>query len=288
MPDPIAAPTPNAPHLAVWDEIIARKYLRFARVLVGSAAPHGDTALADQPVRPGDRVLDVGCGLGDSTVAIARAVGPNGRAVGLDGCAPLLAAARGDDPGDLPQLAWQLGDAQALQAPSSFDRVFSRFGTMFFESPVAAFRALRSTLRPGGAFTQVVWRTRHDNPWLELGRGITAPLLPPVPDTAETCGPGPFSLADPAALRWYLHTAGFTDVEITRSDAEAWIGADVDEAADFQLAIGPAAEQIRTAGALGEARRPAIRDALRDALGAFQTPTGVRLPSSAWVAHARG
>jgi hypothetical protein len=158
---------------------------------------------------------------------------------------------------------------------------------MFFANPVAAMRNIRKGLKPGGRLMFITWRTLDDNPWLGMPKGVVSRFLPPPGEDAATCGPGPFSMASPDVVRAQLTAAGFTDFSFERIDGPVMIGRDVDQAVEFQIALGPAGEIYREAGALAEARRDEIEAALRQELGAHARDDGVWMNSSSWTVCAR-
>jgi len=167
------------------------------------------------------------------------------------------------------------------------DFCFSRFGTQFFENPVVALRNMRQSLRPGGTVTMIVWRTIDDNPWLGLPKQIVADYLPPPGEDARTCGPGPFSMADPEQVRLQLKGAGYDDVDFERIDAPVLVGSTPDDAVEFQLALGPAGEIYREAGEIAEQRHDQITAALKSELARHETDEGIVMQSSSWKVTAR-
>src|SRR5258708_7247206 len=148
-------------------------------------------------MRPGDRVLDIGCGFGETCLEIRRTVGGSGEVVGLDCTDAFLEIAnREREAANLPHVRYEVGDAQVHPLPEShYDVVFARFGVMFFESAVRALRNANRALKPGGKVCLIVWRRLADNPAWGLAKTVVLEYLPPPPDTAQTCGPGPFSWA---------------------------------------------------------------------------------------------
>jgi SAM-dependent methyltransferase len=167
---------------------------------------------------------------------------------------------------------------------NTYDFVFARFGTMFFANPVAGLRNMRKALKPGGRMVHIVWRNRKDNPWLSMARDVVLEFLPPPGADAQTCGPGPFSMADEETVRGMMRSAGYADIAFRRVDAPVLVGRNVADAIAFQLAIGPAGEVFREAGALAEERRPEIEAALAEAIGRQKIETdGIVMPSSSWV-----
>jgi hypothetical protein len=167
------------------------------------------------------------------------------------------------------------------------DFCFSRFGTQFFENPVAGLRNMRTSLKPGGIMTMVVWRGIKDNPWLGHAKDIVLKFLPPPGENAQTCGPGPFSMADTDVVSKQLEIAGYKDIEFEQIDAQVFVGNDLDDAVAFQLAIGPAGEVYREAGKLAEGRHEEIANALKTALAKYRRPNGVIMDSSSWKVTGR-
>lgn len=282
------APSPNAPFIDCWRGVIAPKFETFREIFIEGASAHSDPLLDERGPPSGGAVLEIGCGWGDTSLRLARAVGPTGRVVAQD-CVPSFmeygrsrAAAEA-----LTQLRFEVGDAQVQRHGGGFDLVFSRFGTMFFASPVAALRNLHAELRPGGRLMMLTWRPLAENPWLAIAKQVARRHLPAPGDDAQTCGPGPFSMSDEQLVRAQLEAAGFAEVRLDRSDAEMAMGATVREAVEQMMAVGPAGEVVREAGALGARVRPVIEDELAAAIAPWWRPgRGVRMPSSAWAIHA--
>lgn len=271
-----------------WNEILVPKFVRFRHILVDGLAHHSAQVFPRLEVRPADRVVDVGCGFGDTAIELARRVGPEGRVLGIDCCDAFLAFGReAAEAESVTNVEFLEADVQSHPFRPEFDFCFSRFGTQFFENPVAALRNMRGALKPGGTMTMIVWRDIADNPWLGLPRQIVLEILPPPGEDARSCGPGPFSMADPEVVRKQLEIAGYAGIGFERIDAPLLVGATPAEAVDFQLAIGPAGEVYREAGALAEERRTEIVDALTRELAKHRTPDGIVLGSSSWMVTAR-
>lgn len=272
-----------------WNEVLAPKFTRFRHVLQGGLSYHSEAVFPKLPVRSGDRVLDVGCGWGDTAMKLARIVGPEGEVVAIDCCDAFLADAKTDlGKSGLTNVTFLRGDAEVALPEGQFDFVFSRFGTMFFANPVAGLRNMRSALRPGGRMVHIVWRAPADNPALSMAKDIVLRHLPTPGEDARTCGPGPFSMSDEATVRKMMEVAGYTDVNFERVDAPIRVGDDVEDAIAFQLSIGPAGEVFREAGELAERKRPEIETALAKAIGAqTRDADGIVMDSSSWVISAR-
>lgn len=280
----------RSPIVDFWNETLAPKFMAFQHILEGGLSRHSECVMPMLDVRPGDRVADIGCGFGDTAIAIADRVGPGGHVVGLDCCDDFLDIARARPEGaSLPNVSFMNTDAERDLGEARFDVAFSRFGTMFFVNPVAGLRSIRRALVPGGRLIHIVWRERADNPWLIAARDIVRNFLPVPGADAKTCGPGPFSMADEGATRAQMEIAGFEGIAFRRVDAKVNVGRNVEDAVRFQLAIGPAGETFREAGKLGEIMRPEIEAALREMfLGVIEREGGLWMDSSSWLitAHA--
>ena len=275
----------TSPLVDFWNDVLAPKFTRYRHVLEGGLSRHSETVFPMLGVAQGQRILDVGCGFGDTTLTLARATGPTGAVLGVDCCEAFLDLARTDAAqGDLSNVTFCCADVeQGLDEPP-FDMVFARFGTMFFANPVAGLRAIRACLKPGGRLAHIVWRQRDDNPWLFTARDIVRQFLPPPGENAVTCGPGPFSMADEGVTRAQMKAAGFTNIRFERVDVKVRVGRDIEDAIGFQLAIGPAGETFREAGPLGERRRPEIEAALAEMFEDVMAREGdLWMDSSSWL-----
>src|SRR2546423_10023308 len=144
----------------------------------------------------GERVLDVGCGAGASSLDLAARVGAGGHVLGVDISEPLISRARALAPQDTPAL-FQVADASSTELPEgAFDILFSRFGVMFFDDPTAAFAHMRRALKPGARVAFVCWRGMAENDWVRLPMGAMEGILPPTAPPGPE-GSGPFSFGDP-------------------------------------------------------------------------------------------
>jgi SAM-dependent methyltransferase len=279
----------NLGFVGCWNDILTPKWIRFRHLLSGNGKVHSDLALPHLGIRAADRVLDIGCGFGETCLEIGRIVGSRGEVLGLDCTSAFLDIAnRERDEAGLRHVRFEIGDAQVHPLPDNhFDVAFARFGVMFFESAVRALRNVHRALKPGGAVCLIVWRRLADNPAWGAARDVVLEYLPPPGDGAQTCGPGPFSWADEETDRRMLEAAGFSvDVVFERIDAEICVGRTLDEAVDFQILVGPSGEIVREAGSEGERRLPEIRERLAEVFRASLRPDGVYLPSSSWAIRA--
>jgi SAM-dependent methyltransferase len=243
--------------------------------------PLGEAAMDALAPARGERVLDVGCGTGATSRALKQRVGQEGEVLGIDVSTPILDAARAQGGGPV----YLHADAGSAAFPGGpFDAVFSRFGVMFFEDPIAAFAHLRGATRPGARLAFVCWGPLVENPWATEPVIAALPLLrepppPPVPDA-----PGPFAFGDGERLRGILASATWSEIELRRLDTVYLLGSTVERAADIALRVGPLARLAREQGA-----DPApIRDVLRGLFERRRTADGgVAMPASCWIVTAR-
>ncbi len=268
-----------------WNTVLAPKFIKFKHILVDGLTQHSEAVFPNLPVKTGDRVLDVGCGFGDTAIQLAQRVGPTGEVVGVDCCDAFLEYAENDARSrGVENISFARADAEIALPTEEFDFVFARFGTMFFANPVAGLRNMRKALKPGGKMVHIVWRNRADNPWLSMAKDVVLEFLPQPGEDALTCGPGPFSMSNEETVSLMMKSAGYENVDLTRVDAPVLVGKDVRDAIAFQLAIGPAGEVFREAGEEAEAKREQIESAMADAINKQKVSTdGIVMDSSSWV-----
>jgi SAM-dependent methyltransferase len=237
-------------------------------------------------LRPGRRVLDVGCGCGPTTLAAARIVAP-GEAVGIDLSGPMLACARADAAAAaLANAVFEQGDAQVHPLePAGFDTVISRFGIMFFADPVAAFANIRSATRPAGRLVFVCWQPLSANQWLQVSGAALAEHVPvPVLESGDA-GPGMFAFADPDRLREILAASGWRDIQITPERTKILVGGggSLDSAVTFVRTGSMGRTALADAGADTADRAIA---SVRAALAPYADADGVRLGAAVWLVQA--
>ena len=265
-----------------WDGVLFDRFVQFRHLIADGLGRFGVEAMRRFPPAEGERVVDLGCGLGDSSAQLAELVGPSGSVLGVDISPRFIELSRAESM--LPNVRFEVMDVQAAPFAEQFDYAFSRFGTMFFANPVAGLRNIRGALAPGGRACMVVWRRREENPWMYVAEQVVKPLLPEEDETVDEahCGPGPFSMAGADTVSMQLRAAGFAEISFRRFDRPFLLGRDLEEAIEINLALGPAGEALRFAGEQGEAMRPKLVALLREALAPYDTGEGVILDSSVW------
>jgi ubiquinone/menaquinone biosynthesis C-methylase UbiE len=277
------AASPRSQYVHFWNDVLVPKFVRWRHILVGGLTLHSAKVFPSLSVRKGDAVLDAGCGFGDTAIQLVRLVGPSGSVLAVDCCDGFLDYGRRDaKAAGLDNVTFLEADVQSYPFKPIHDFCFSRFGTQFFENPVAGLRNMRASLKPGGTMTMIVWRGINDNPWLGFAKQVVLQYLPPPGENALTCGPGPFSMADTGVVTKQLEIAGYKDIRFEQIDAQVFVGADLDDAVAFQLAIGPAGEVYREAGKVAEQRHDEIAKALKAELARYLGPNGVMMDSSSW------
>jgi ubiquinone/menaquinone biosynthesis C-methylase UbiE len=279
----------NDEAIRAWDGPLYDRFVRFREIVTTGLGAHGEEALRLNPPRPGERVLDIGCGFGDTTQRIAGLVGPDGEAFGVDAAPRFIEdAVREAREAGVANARFAVADVQEEPLGEGlYNLAFSRFGTMFFANPVAAMRNVRRALLPGGRLVMVVWRRRTDNDWLYRAQTIVEGIVARPEEYDEpTCGPGPFSMADADTTSEVLGNAGFRDIALRRCDLPIGIGADLEEALELVMALGPAGEILRLAGERAAHLHGQVHDALREGLAEFVVDGEVRAPASTWIVTA--
>jgi SAM-dependent methyltransferase len=276
----------NTEAIEAWDGPLFERFVQYRHIVVAGLAGHGDEAIRLHPPNPGERVLDIGCGFGDTTRRLAAIAGPEGSALGVDASPRFIEAARAEAEG-VPNARFAVRDVETTTFDEQFDLAFSRMGTMFFANPVAALRNVRAALVPGGRLVMVVWRSKLENEWVYRAQQIVERFVTKPEEYDEpTCGPGPFAMANADTTSGILTSAGFTGITLRRCDLPIVVGRDIDEAVEFVMSLGPAGEIIRLAGERAAHLHEPIRQALCEGLADYDSPDGIRAPASTWIVSA--
>ena len=286
--------TANAEQIALWNGPGGERRARQPREVDAQVRLHHKRLLAAAAIGPGEQVLDVGCGTGESARDAARAVTVRGEGtrgegeagggvLGVDLSAAMLAvAARLSAEEGLGNVTFERADAQVHRfPPDRFDVAISRFGVMFFDDPVAAFTNIGRALRPDGRLVLLVWQAREHNEWARVFRQALAGTeeMPELGATGH-----PFTLADPTVVRQILGAAGFAGVGLAAVHQPVFYGEDLDTAVDLVKSLPTSMQQLAE---LDEAGQAEALDRLRTALAAHAGRQGVRLDARSWVVTAR-
>jgi len=272
----------NADQVAYWNGPNGERWSREQVAIDLAFEAHTKRLLERASPRPGERVLDVGCGCGVTTLAAADAVQPGGSVLGVDVSAPMLARARERSAGRR-HVEYLEADASSHAFDPAFDVVLSRFGVMFFRDPTAAFANLRTALRPGGRLAFLCWCPAADNEWVGVPRAAALRHVPAEPPPGPE-DPGPFSFGDRARVERILHGAGFTNLEITRYEGDVVLSdGGLEPAVRFAMTAGPTARLLRD---VTDEVRENVRRELETALRPLLRGNRLALGSATWLVHA--
>jgi SAM-dependent methyltransferase len=268
-----------------WNSKVGEEWARQADLMDRMLQPLTQPAFDLLDLKPGERVLDIGCGAGATTLAAASYIG-DGQAVGVDISKPLLELAR--ERASARGANAHFVEADVSAAPlrdAPFDAAFSRFGVMFFEDTAAAFAKIRVALNPDGRIVFICWRTFAENGWSHAPLAALQPILKAPITPADPNAPGPFQLQDSEKIRTMLAASGWRDIAISPWDGDVLVGGggDASTAAAFLLRIGPCARAI-TDQQLDAAQAQQL---LADFLRKHETSAGVALPAACWIVSAR-
>jgi SAM-dependent methyltransferase len=287
----LSAPSPppghdrNADQIAYWNGVAGRHWTDRQSAQDVLLAPVTEKLLARVAAQPGQRILDIGCGTGAISIALAGQVAPTGHVLGIDISVPMLERARQLTGRNLP-VDYVLADATVYPFdPASFDLLVSRFGVMFFADPVLSFRNLRKSLRPKGRLVFACWCEPRQNGWMMAPLMAVYKHVPKLPQPGPE-DPGPFAFADEARVKRILTEAGFVDVamEACPLTFDVAAGRGLEAAVQGALEIGPASRALE--GHPPELATAAIQS-IRDALAPFVKGQSVLLPGAIWLVTAR-
>jgi len=283
----------NEEAVEAWNGVLFERFVQYRHIVAAGLGAHSEVAMRIYPPPAGGRVLDIGCGFGDTTQQLAQLVGDQGEAVGIDAAPNFIELSRKEaTEAKVQNIRFEVCDPQgSTLEDETFDYAFSRMGVMFFGNPVAAMRNVHSMLNPGGQIVWCVWRPKEDNPWTAQAESVVLRFIDhPDPEDSDepTCGPGPFSMGNPNTVGNQLSIAGFEDITFYRSDQPIVVGANVDEALEMVTSLGPAGEILRLAGEKADPYRADIDKALREMYEQYTDADGtVRAPASVWIVSAR-
>lgn len=276
-----STPDRNTEQSQLWNGPSGRVWVESQALLDHTFAPLEDLLVDTAATLSPRRVLDVGCGTGATTLAVARRLGPYAQCVGIDISEPMLRLAAARAEREHSSARFLRADAQTHPfEAAAFDLILSRFGVMFFDDPVAAFANLRRALAPGGALRLLAWRSAADNPFMTAAEYAVAPLVPNVPPR-KADGPGQFAFADASRVRDILDQSGWTGVGITPIDVECGFPArDLDA---YLTRLGPVGRVLEEAA---EPERMRLLAAIRPAFDAYVHGAVVRFNAACWMVMA--
>jgi len=272
-------PNSNAQQIEFWNGDAGAMWTKRQERMDALLAPISEAALKACTAKRGDRVLDVGCGCGATSLQLAQR---GATVVGVDVSKPMLGRAKERAETAHASATFVLGDAAVTHFERVYDQVFSRFGVMFFDDPTAAFANIRTGVRPGGKLCFVCWQSPQLNAWISAPFGVARAMLPPQP-TVDPRAPGPFAFADPDYVRDILGGAGFQGIRIDPLTTMLTLGRDVDSALEMVCEVGPLS---RLLAEIDPALRAQIVAAVRQPLQAALSPAGVTLGAACWIVHA--
>jgi SAM-dependent methyltransferase len=274
----------NATQAEYWNCVAGPKWTDHQQHQDQVLRPISDRLIAAADPKPGERVIDVGCGCGATTIDFAARVSPGGDVLGLDISEPMLARARERAPQNLP-IRFELADATVYDfEPDGADLLASRFGVMFFADPARSFANLRKGLKPGGRLAFACWREAKQNPFFVLPLREASKHAPPLPEM-DPEAPGPFAFADEARVRRILSDAGYGDIVLKPQDLklDIAIGRGLDTAVTAAMTIGPTSRML---DGQSEAVRAAAAADIRKALAAHARGDSVPLGAAIWMVTA--
>jgi SAM-dependent methyltransferase len=266
-----------------WNGPSGLKWVRNQAIMDASLADATAGLFSRAEIRPGENVLDIGCGSGETGLIAARAVGAGGAVTGIDISKPLLELAHHRAEG-VANLRFIEADASDYAFNPTFDLLLSRFGVMFFDNPITAFANIRKAASPGGRIAFVCWRALRENEYAAMPFEVAEPLMPGLPP-ANPHAPGPFALSAPDRLRRILAEANFLDIEIDKLDGLMRMGATPEQAGTQATSLGPTA---RSLALFDENVRSRVLAAVTDAFRSYPLIDGqITCRIACWLVKAK-
>jgi SAM-dependent methyltransferase len=274
----------NAGQVAYWNGPIGEMWAKQREKLDRDHTVLTETLLQRAAPKPGERVLDIGCGSGTTTLKLAERVKPTGYVLGIDISRPMLSLARRRATAARSNAQFAEGDVTDYYEfePQSFDLAFSQFGVMFFADPVAAFRNVCGAMKPRGRLHFACWRSPAEHLWAFIPESAAKPYLPPSPPAAPNA-PGRYAFQNPDYVKDVLLQAGFVNPEFEKMDWQTFAGATPEEGAASAIDAGPLR---RTLADANEETRVKVRAAVTERLAKEMAPDGIYLTSAAWLVRA--
>lgn len=269
-----------------WNGDGGHKWVVFQDRLDASLKHFGREVMATATISAGEGVIDIGCGCGDTSLDIARRVGSNGYVLGIDISEPILVRAKIRSLSvTKSNVTFTRADAQTHHfEPSAFNVVFSRFGVMFFDDPVSAFRNIRRALKSGGRMAFICWQPAEENEWIRLPLEVVNDHIP-LPSPPEPEHPGPLSFGDRSRVMRILKKAGFKKILMEKFESTLNVGSNLDEAVEFLTLMGPASGALSQPD-VNDIDKSRINSELRNRLTPHETKHGITLGATAWIVSA--
>lgn len=277
---------PNAGMAEFWNGNGGKNWVSRETRLESSLKIFGQQAIDAGNISPGQRILDIGFGCGDTTIELAQKVGPKGQVHGVDISVAMVETAekKASEKG-VANVSFECADAQIKTFPvDNYDLVFSRFGVMFFDDPIGAFKNIYASLKPGGRLAFICWAPRDQNAWVGLPLQVVAKHLS-LPSPPAIDEPGPFSLSEEPRVSGILGAAGFADIAVELFQTPFVLGGDVDEALSFLMQLAPSGSAINNAEA-DEPTRARIALDMAKLLESHESEKGVSMSAAALLVTA--
>ena len=272
----------NAEQIKYWNAQAGTIWVAQQAHLDHLLAPLSEAGLAAAKFAANESALDIGCGCGDTSIALGTSQS-SGSVTGVDISEPMLAHAQ-VRASSMPNVGFEQADAAEAEFAQQYDLLFSRFGVMFFSDPEAAFKNLRKALKPSGRMVFVCWQPPSENPWMSLAGKAVQPFMPPAATPPIPHAPGPFAFSDPAHVLAILSKAGFANVQVESFNTPLHIADNLDDALYFQTQIGPAANAVAT---LEGAEKDKALNAVKEMFRPHMTSEGLNLEAAVWIVSAQ-